>query len=89
MFTYRGISDRRARELPGTYRRPLEKLDREVRGTPPGETGALVARLQGFGELLCLVAGAWGIVQKIFMLSSKPVLRARSTTFADQLGGLS
>ena len=43
-----------------TYRRPLEKLDREVRGTPPGETGALVARLQGFGELLCLVAGAWG-----------------------------
>ena len=53
-------ADRRARELPGTYRRPLEKLDREVRGTPPGETGALVARLQGFGELLCLVAGAWG-----------------------------
>ena len=29
------------------------------------------------------------IVQKIFMLSSKPVPRARSTTFAGQLGGLS
>ena len=38
----------------------LERLDREYRGTPPGETGPLVARLQGFGDLLCLVVGAWG-----------------------------
>ena len=53
-------ADRRARELPGSYRRPLERLDQQVRGTAPGETGALVARLQGFGDLLCLVAGAWG-----------------------------
>ena len=50
---------RRARELPGSYRRPLERLDQLVRGTAPGETGAMVARLQGFGDLLCLVAGAW------------------------------
>ena len=82
-------ADRRAKELPGTYRRPLEKLDREVRGTPPGETGALVARLQGFGELLCLVEVPGGTVLKIYMLSSKPVLRARSTTFAGQLVGQS
>ena len=40
--------DRRARELPGSYRRPLEKLD-EKHGTRPGETGRLVARLQSFG----------------------------------------
>ena len=57
-------ADRRARELPGSYRRPLERLDQLVRGTAPGETGALVARLQGFGDLLCLVAGAWGDSRK-------------------------
>ena len=52
-------ADRRARELPATYRRPLQRLDREVRGTPAGEKGALERRLESFGELLCLVAGAW------------------------------
>ena len=57
-------ADRRARELPGSYRRPLERLDQELRGTAPGDTGALVARLQGFGELMCLVAGAWGDCSK-------------------------
>ena len=53
-------ADRRARELPGTYRRPLQRLDQQYRGTAPGETGPLVARLQSFGDLLCFVAGAWG-----------------------------
>ena len=52
--------DRRARELPGTYRRPLERLDRLYHGTQPGETGRLVERLQSYGELQCLVAGNWG-----------------------------
>ena len=52
-------ADRRARELPATYRRPLERLDQQYRGTAPGVTGPLVARLQGYGELMCLVAGAW------------------------------
>ena len=53
-------ADRRGRELPGSYRRPLERLDQRYRGTAAGETGALVARLQGYGDLMCLVAGAWG-----------------------------
>ena len=39
-------ADRRAKELPGLYRRPLERLDQEYRGNGPGETGALVTRLQ-------------------------------------------
>ena len=52
-------ADRRARELPGSYRRPLEKLDRKHHGTAPGETGPLIQLLQGFGELQCLVSGAW------------------------------
>ena len=45
--------------MPASYRRPLERLDQR-RGTPAGATGPLVARLNGYGELLCLVAGAWG-----------------------------
>ena len=54
-------ADRRGRELPGSYRRPLaRRLDERYRGAAPGETGALVARLQGYGDLMCLVAGAWG-----------------------------
>ena len=35
-----------------------------MQGTAPGEAGALVAWLQGFGDLLCLVAGAWGDCSK-------------------------
>ena len=31
-----------------------------TRGTAAGATGPLVSRLNGYGELLCLVAGAWG-----------------------------
>ena len=57
-------ADRRARELPGSYRRPLERLDQQLLGTAPGGTGPLVARLQGFGELMCLLAGAWGDCSK-------------------------
>ena len=53
-------ADRRARELPASYHRLLERLDQQYRGTQPGEIGALVARLQGYGELQCYVAGAWG-----------------------------
>ena len=52
--------DRRARELPGTYRRPLERLDRLHHGTPVGEVGRLVQRLQSFGELQTYVVGNWG-----------------------------
>ena len=53
-------ADRRARELPGTYRRPLARLDRRHHGTAHGEAGPLVQLLQSFGELQCYVAGAWG-----------------------------
>ena len=39
--------DRRARELPGSYRRPLERLDRLYNGTQPRETGGETAELGG------------------------------------------
>ena len=52
--------DVRARELPGSYRRSLERMDREYWGTQPGETGRLVARLQSYGALQCYVTGNWG-----------------------------
>merc|ERR1711990_734009 len=49
--------DRRARQLPGTYRRPLARLDRLHHGTADGEVGRLEQRLQSFGELQTYVAG--------------------------------
>ena len=52
--------DVRAGELPGTYRRPLERLDRLHHGTQPGETGPLVQRLNSYGRLQGYVAGNWG-----------------------------
>ena len=52
--------DVRAAELPGTYRRPLQRLDAQHHGTREGETGPLVRRLQGYGLLQGYVAGAWG-----------------------------
>ena len=52
--------DVRAKQLPGTYRRPLERLDTLHHGRREGETGPLVRRLQSFGDLQCYVSGAWG-----------------------------
>ena len=70
-FIYTGVSrypisstekqvDRRAREFPGSYRRPLERLDRLHDGTLDGEVGPLVRRLQSFVELQTFVVGNWG-----------------------------
>ena len=52
--------DVRAKTLPGTYRRPLERLDRLHHGRREGETGPLVARLQSYGDLQGYVSGALG-----------------------------
>ena len=69
MFTYRGISDRRARELPGTYRCPLEKLDREVRGTLILEKLELWwPGCRVFGSFFAWSLVPAGIVPKIFIL---------------------
>ena len=52
--------DVRAAELPGSYLRPLQRLDAQHHGTREGEVGPLVRRLQAYGQLQAYVSGAWG-----------------------------
>ena len=51
--------EKRARDIPGEYVRPLRALDSRFHGTLQGETGPLVRRLEGHGRLRCWVQGAW------------------------------
>ena len=51
--------ERRGRQVPGEYRRPLQRLDERYHGTRPGDVGPLVSRLLSFGRLNVLVIGAW------------------------------
>jgi hypothetical protein len=53
-------TDRRAAGLPLMYKRALERLDRSHHNTPPGETGPLMRRFQGYSKLEGLVLGPWG-----------------------------
>ena len=55
--------DRRARALPGEYRRTLARLDRQLHGTVEGQAGPLEVRLEelvGDDGLQCFVVGRWG-----------------------------
>ena len=78
-------ADRRAKELPGLYRRPLQRLDQEYRGTGPGETGALVTRLQGYGSYSVMWPAPGLMDQNISMLSFRAVRRAEWTISSAQL----
>ena len=51
--------ERRAAPLPGEYKTPLAKLDSKYHGTPHGQQGPLVRKLEGYGKLLCLVVGTF------------------------------
>ena len=42
------------------YRGKLAKYDSKFHGTPPGQNGPLVRRLEGYGKLWGLVVGPWG-----------------------------
>ena len=46
--------------MPAEYRLKLSTIDARYSGTRPGEVGPCVARLEGFGEILQLVVGAFG-----------------------------
>ena len=58
--------DRRARQLPGEYRKKVSDVDRDHHGTVPGQVGPLQARLEqlcggrGLEDLLGLCVGAFG-----------------------------
>ena len=54
--------DRRARELPAEYCRKARETDR----VPEGVKGPVERKLEGFGDLLCLVVGAFGEVSEDF-----------------------
>ena len=51
--------ERRVVLLPGEYRNPLTKLDSKYHGTPDGQVGPLVRRLDSYGKLVCLVIGTF------------------------------
>jgi hypothetical protein len=51
--------DRRVAILPWEYKTPLEKLDAKYHGTGAGQVGPLVRRLESYGNLQCLVMGAF------------------------------
>ena len=51
--------ERRVAVLPEEYRKPLSILDRKYHHTQPGQVGPLERRLQGYGNLQCLVMGAF------------------------------
>ena len=54
--------ERRARELQAEYRRKARETDRVYGGVPEGVTGPVERKLNEFGDLLCLVVGAFGEV---------------------------
>jgi hypothetical protein len=58
--------DVRARQIPGLYRDKAQNIDRKYCGSVPGQIGPLEQRLQGFGEIACLVAGQYGEVSQHF-----------------------
>ena len=56
--------DRRARELPAEYRRKARETDRVYGRVPEGIKGPVENKLDEFGDLLCLVVGAFGEVSE-------------------------
>ena len=51
--------ERRVIPLPGEYSKPLAKLDNKYHGVAVGQVGPLQRRLESYGNLQCLVMGAF------------------------------
>ena len=54
--------DRRAAGLTAEYERKARKGDEEYCGTPEGEVGPILSKLQSFGEITGFCFGKWGKV---------------------------
>ena len=79
-------TDRRAAGLPQLYKKALERLDRSHHNTPPGQTGPLVRRLQGYGKLEGLVVGPWGEGSKDMHSLVKVIAETKVANKARALG---
>ena len=58
--------DLRAKSLPKEYHDKAHKIDTKYCGTGQNQVGPLEQRLNGFGDLLCLVAGQYGEASQDF-----------------------
>ena len=56
--------DQRAKQIPNSYKNKARKIDNKYHNTAPGQVGPLEQRLQGFGKILCLVAGQYGEISQ-------------------------
>ena len=52
--------DKRARQLPGLYRNAAKKVDNQFVFTPVDQVGPVERKLGLYGDLQCLVMGAFG-----------------------------
>ena len=55
----KGGVERRGEKLAEEYRKPLATLDTRYHGTPAGQVGPLVRRLESYGQLQALVMGSF------------------------------
>ena len=58
--------DQRAKLIPNSYKNKARNIDNKYHNTAPGHTGPLEQRLQGFGEIICLVVGQYGEISQDF-----------------------
>ena len=58
--------DQRAKLIPNDYKNKARKIDTKYHNSATGHVGPLEQRLQGFGEILCLVAGQYGEISQDF-----------------------
>ena len=56
--------DKKAKDIPKLYLDKARTIDRKYCGYQAGQVGPLEQRLQGFGEIQCIVAGQYGEVSQ-------------------------
>ena len=84
--------DKRARLLPGEYRRKVAGVDRAHHGTGPGQVGPLQARLEqlcggrGLEDLLGLCVGAFGDCSSDMARLIKALAEARALYLSREAG---
>jgi hypothetical protein len=78
--------DQRAREIPKIYLDKAQDIDRKYCGTHPNNVGPLQQRLEGFGDIIRLVAGQFGDVSQDFHHLLKSLAVSKATHIAHTEG---